>query len=54
MEVPYDFELTDEEMRHITALDPNHRFNDPEEFGERAFTGHSCVGAAGIQGRGGS
>ncbi|MCX5682342.1 MAG: aldo/keto reductase, partial [Planctomycetota bacterium] len=33
----YDFELTDDEMKQITALDRKRRFNDPGEFGERAF-----------------
>jgi D-xylose reductase len=33
----YDFELNGEEMQQITALDRNRRFNDPGEFGERAF-----------------
>ena len=33
----YDFELADDEMKQITALDRKRRFNDPGEFGERAF-----------------
>lgn len=33
----YDFELTDEEMQRIDALNRNRRFNDPAEFGEAAF-----------------
>lgn len=33
----YDFELADDEMNQVTALDRNRRFNDPGEFGERAF-----------------
>ena len=33
----FDFQLTDEEMRAITALNRNRRFNDPGVFGEKAF-----------------
>lgn len=33
----YDFELTDDEMKRIASLERNRRFNDPGEFGERAF-----------------
>ncbi|HEX2474873.1 MAG TPA: aldo/keto reductase, partial [Lacipirellulaceae bacterium] len=32
----FDFELSDEEMKAITALDRNRRFNDPGVFGEKA------------------
>ena len=33
----YDFELTDEEMKSISSLDRNQRFNDPGAFCEPAF-----------------
>lgn len=33
----FDFELTAEEMDAISALDQNRRFNDPGDFGEKAF-----------------
>ncbi len=33
----FDFELSDDEMKHVTDLDRNRRFNDPGEFCERAF-----------------
>jgi D-xylose reductase len=33
----FDFELSDEEMRAISALDRNRRFNDPGVFCEKAF-----------------
>jgi D-xylose reductase len=33
----FDFELSPEEMKAITALDRNRRFNDPGVFGEKAF-----------------
>lgn len=33
----FDFELSDAEMHQITALDKNHRFNDPGVFGEEVF-----------------
>ena len=33
----YDFELTDSEMRAISALNCNRRFNDPGAFCEEAF-----------------
>lgn len=33
----YDFALSDEEMACIDALDRHRRFNDPGEFGEKAF-----------------
>jgi D-xylose reductase len=33
----FDFELTAEEMRAISALNRNRRFNDPGVFGEAAF-----------------
>ncbi|WP_406695954.1 aldo/keto reductase [Singulisphaera sp. Ch08] len=33
----FDFELTDDEMRSITALNRNRRFNDPGVFCEAAF-----------------
>jgi D-xylose reductase len=33
----FDFELAPEEMKAITALDRNRRFNDPGVFGEKAF-----------------
>lgn len=33
----YDFELTADEMNSISALERGRRFNDPGEFGERAF-----------------
>lgn len=33
----YDFALTGDEMQRLTALDRNRRFNDPGEFGEKAF-----------------
>lgn len=33
----YDFALTDDEMLRIDALDRHRRFNDPADFGEKAF-----------------
>ena len=33
----FDFELTDEEMQSISALDQHRRFNDPGDFGPAAF-----------------
>ena len=33
----FDFELSDDEMSAITALDRNRRFNDPGVFAEKAF-----------------
>ncbi|MEM7611344.1 MAG: aldo/keto reductase, partial [Pseudomonadota bacterium] len=33
----FDFELTDEEMHAISALNQNRRFNDPGVFCEQAF-----------------
>jgi D-xylose reductase len=33
----FDFELSDEEMRAITGLNRNRRFNDPGDFCESAF-----------------
>jgi D-xylose reductase len=33
----FDFELTADEMKSITALDRHKRFNDPGVFGEKAF-----------------
>ncbi len=33
----HDFALSDEEMARIDALDRHRRFNDPGEFGEKAF-----------------
>lgn len=33
----FDFELADDEMNEISALNRNRRFNDPGEFGEAAF-----------------
>jgi D-xylose reductase len=33
----FDFELTADEMRSISALDRNQRFNDPGVFCETAF-----------------
>ncbi len=33
----YDFELSPQEMADIDALDRGRRFNDPAEFGEKAF-----------------
>ncbi len=33
----FDFELSDDEMRAISALDRNRRFNDPGVFCEKAF-----------------
>jgi len=33
----FDFELSGDEMTAIDALDRNRRFNDPAEFGEKAF-----------------
>jgi len=33
----FDFELSDAEMRSISALNCNHRFNDPGVFGEEVF-----------------
>jgi D-xylose reductase len=33
----FDFALTDDEMRRLDALDRHRRFNDPAEFGEKAF-----------------
>lgn len=33
----FDFELTDDEMKSISALDRNRRFNDPGDFCEAAF-----------------
>jgi D-xylose reductase len=35
--VIYDFELSDDEMSQIDSLDRRRRFNDPAEFGEKAF-----------------
>lgn len=33
----YDFALSDDEMQQIDSLDCHRRFNDPAEFGEKAF-----------------
>jgi D-xylose reductase len=33
----FDFDLSDDEMRSISALDRNRRFNDPGVFAEAAF-----------------
>lgn len=33
----FDFVLSDAEMKRLDALDRNRRFNDPAEFGEKAF-----------------
>jgi D-xylose reductase len=33
----FNFELTDEEMAKISALNINRRFNDPGHFCEEAF-----------------
>jgi D-xylose reductase len=33
----YDFTLSREEMAEIDALDRHRRFNDPGDFGEKAF-----------------
>jgi D-xylose reductase len=33
----FDFELTDDQMQAISALDQGRRFNDPGDFGEAAF-----------------
>lgn len=33
----FDFELTEDQMNTISALNQNRRFNDPGEFGEKAF-----------------
>jgi D-xylose reductase len=33
----FDFELSDEDMASITALDRSRRFNDPGVFCESAF-----------------
>jgi len=33
----FDFELTEEEMKAITALDKNKRYNDPGNYAEPAF-----------------
>ncbi|MEO1527744.1 MAG: aldo/keto reductase [Planctomycetota bacterium] len=33
----FDFELTEAEMSTLSALNQNRRFNDPGDFGERAF-----------------
>lgn len=33
----FDFELTEQEMQAITALNRNRRFNDPGDFCEQAF-----------------
>ncbi len=33
----FDFALSDDQMKRIDALDRSRRFNDPAEFGERAF-----------------
>ena len=33
----FDFELSDDEMAAISALNRNRRFNDPGDFGEAAF-----------------
>lgn len=33
----FDFELSNDEMARIDALDRGRRFNDPAEFGEKAF-----------------
>jgi D-xylose reductase len=33
----FDFELTEDQMRSIAAMDRNQRFNDPGAFCESAF-----------------
>jgi D-xylose reductase len=33
----FDFNLSEEEMKAINALDRNHRYNDPGVFCESAF-----------------
>ncbi|MDM4014815.1 aldo/keto reductase [Roseiconus lacunae] len=33
----FDFELSEEQMKTISGLNQNHRFNDPGSFGEKAF-----------------
>lgn len=33
----FDFDLTDDEIKEISALNINRRFNDPGQFGEAAF-----------------
>jgi D-xylose reductase len=33
----FDFELTEEEMKAIAALNKNKRYNDPGHFAEGAF-----------------
>lgn len=33
----FDFELTEDQMRVLSALNQNRRFNDPGDFGEKAF-----------------
>ena len=33
----FDFALSDDEMSSLNTLERGHRFNDPAEFGERAF-----------------
>lgn len=33
----FDFELSDEQMQTLSALNQNRRFNDPGDFGEKAF-----------------
>lgn len=33
----FDFELTSEEMQTLSAMDQHRRFNDPGDFGEKAF-----------------
>ena len=33
----FDFELTDQQMNTLSALNQNRRFNDPGDFGEKAF-----------------
>ncbi|MEM6366201.1 MAG: aldo/keto reductase [Planctomycetota bacterium] len=33
----FDFELSDNEMAALSAMDQHRRFNDPADFGERAF-----------------
>ena len=33
----FDFELSADQMQAISALDQHRRFNDPGDFGEKAF-----------------
>ncbi len=33
----FDFQLSDEQMATLSGLDQHRRFNDPGDFGEKAF-----------------